>query len=704
MTTPAQPELLQAGILIVSDTAYKDPSTDKSGAILKELFTTEGSGKWQTDSTSQDGAGTESKGVSTKIVPDDIELIRNAIMEWTETEKFINLIVVTGGTGFAARDWTPEAVSPLVQRHAPGLVHAMLAASFQITPFAMMSRPVAGVRNKSIIVTVPGSPKGAKENLQAIFKFLPHACLQAAGEDSRTAHVGGVKKLEKEAGISAVAATSTATKDQSNPHSHHHNHDHGHGGHKVPKAHTAASDRPQQSNDPRLGATHRARSSPYPMLSVADAVETILKVSPGPTSVFKDLASDLVGSIVSEDISAAEAVPAYRASIVDGYAIIVPNDTSQSSKTKGIFPVASVSHAQATSMPPPLKQGEIARITTGAPLPENANAVVMVEDTAIASTTSDKSEEATIEILTDEIEIGENVREPGSDIKLGSEILRRGTRITSVGGEIGVLAAAGIRSVPVYSRPRVGVMSTGDEVTDISFSGNLTGGMIRDSNRPSLISLIRGWQLCEDVIDLGIARDTPHSQLEEKIREAFRIHDVDVLITTGGVSMGELDLLKPTIERSMGGTIHFGRVSMKPGKPTTFASVPFKSSKEGTREERLIFGLPGNPASAIVTSNLFLLPCLQKIAGLEGKGLEKVTVKVEGKIRCDKARPEYHRVVVSMDAKDGKLVARSTGMQRSSRVGSLASANALLALPQKEGFLEEESTCDALMLGPLLGY
>ncbi|KAK5276572.1 hypothetical protein LTR40_011456, partial [Exophiala xenobiotica] len=312
-------------------------------------------------------------------------------------------------------------------------------------------------------------------------------------------------------------------------------------------------------------------------------------------------------------------------------------------------------------MPPPLSPGQIARITTGAPLPLHANAVVMVEDTAIASLTDDKSEEATVEILTDDISVGENIRLPGSDIKLGEIILTKGMQISALGGEIGVLAAAGISRVPVFRKPRVGVMSTGDEVTDISFQGPLRGGMIRDSNRPSLLSLLKGWNLCEDdgdgdgggVVDLHVARDTPNTELEEKIREAFRTRGLDIIITTGGVSMGELDLLKPTIERQLGGVVHFGRVSMKPGKPTTFASVPFKDSVSGRRgdddraHKNLIFGLPGNPASALVTANLFVLPCVQAMAGLEDKkGLERVMVTIRGgRVKCDKARVEYHRVV-----------------------------------------------------------
>lgn len=583
------------------------------------------------------------------------------------------------------------------------MVRKFVSLIYQV---AMMSRPVAGVRNKTLIITLPGSPKGAKENLQAVLKLLPHACLQAAGEDSRRAHAGGVKRLEAEAGVTSagIGAGNPQNKSHSHNHDHsHHDHSHGHGGHRVPKAHTDPSDRPR-SNNPLLGASARARESPYPMLTVADAVAKIIAQSPKSTIEHRPMTTDLVGYVVAEDIKATEEVPAYRASIVDGYAVIVPYKGGKGQSIKGVFPVASVSHAQASSMPPPLKAGEIARITTGAPLPQNANAVVMVEDTVIESTTEDKTEEATVEILTDELEQGENVREPGSDIKLNSVILKKGTRITSIGGEIGVLAAAGIKTVPVYRKPRVGVMSTGDEVMDISYKGTLSGGMIRDSNRPSLLSLLRGWELCEEVVDLQVARDTPHNQLEEKIRGGFRMHGLDIIITTGGVSMGELDLLKPTIERSLGGTVHFGRVSMKPGKPTTFAGVPFKDSESGEKQEKLIFGLPGNPASAIVTANLFLLPCIQKICGLEGKGLERVTVQVESRIKCDKSRVEYHRVVVSVDQKEGKLIARSTGMQRSSRVGSLASANALLVLPQIDGFVEAGGSCEALMMAPLLGY
>ena len=167
--------------------------------------------------------------------------------------------------------------------------------------------------------------------------------------------------------------------------------------------------------------------------------------------------------------------------------------------------------------------------------------------------------------------------------------------------------------------------------------------------------------------------------------------------------MGELDLLKPTIERSLGGTIRFGRVSMKPGKPTTFATVPLKSTA-GDPVEKLIFSLPGNPASALVTSHLFVLPSLQFSSGKAGPpyGLPRVKVVLDGEVTCDAKRAEYHRVVLTAGS-DGLIHAASTGGQRSSKVTSLKRANGLLCLPAKELVIGKGETVDALVMGPLGG-
>jgi gephyrin len=162
--------------------------------------------------------------------------------------------------------------------------------------------------------------------------------------------------------------------------------------------------------------------------------------------------------------------------------------------------------------------------------------------------------------------------------------------------------------------------------------------------------------------------------------------------------MGELDLLKPTIERALGGTIHFGRVNMKPGKPTTFATIPTKDPVSGTRGQKALFALPGNPASAVVCFHLFVLPALHAQAGVEPAGLPRVSVVLDADVRLDRGRPEYHRAVVSGGA-DGLLHAVSTGQQRSSRIGSFRGANALLVLPRGEGSLKKGERVEALMLG-----
>lgn len=409
---------------------------------------------------------------------------------------------------------------------------------------------------------------------------------------------------------------------------------------------------------------------------------------------------------------------------------------------RGVYPVVSVSHAAPGETMEPLREGQVARITTGAPLPPGATSVVMVEDTVLRTLTDDGREEREVEILADEgaapVQEGENIREVGSDIRAGETILRRGERVSAVGGEIGLLAAVGAAEVRTYRRPVVGVLSTGDEIVDLHATAtatqddadhhntnnngkggdgrrqrNLRPGEVRDSNRPALLAAAaeRGFP----TVDLGIAADRPGS-LEAALRDALR--RVDVLITTGGVSMGELDLLKPTVERALGGTVHFGRVAMKPGKPTTFATVPVKDvvatrtsaeteeAPSGTqRNDRLVFGLPGNPASALVTFHLFALPALHRLAGCPEPrvGLPRVPVALAHDFARDRARPEFHRAVVSVSADPATqgLVAASTGGQRSSRVGSLRGANALLCLPKGDGPLRRGESVDALLMGEI---
>ncbi|KAI5296686.1 hypothetical protein KEM52_000010 [Ascosphaera acerosa] len=657
-----------------------------------------------------------------------------------------------------------------------------------------MARPMAGVRAKSIIITLPGSTKGATENLEAIIHYLPHACVQAAGANSRRLHANGRAGLPEtgrddavQSGVvaddgghlrppthpesptddsddngflngrlsrirkrcsphrsrssSASRSTSPATQPPTspdlsssrrargrryyNPSLDHtarvrasgehgksvgrhtafddaHGHSCGHN-HAAPRPHTHG----HRSNDPSTGPTRRHRTSPYPAVSVDEALRSIAAHARPLHTVELPVDDQLVGYALARDVLAAEPVPAFRASIVDGYALAFSTQlTGETRSTKGEYPVMAVSHARSAASVPKLAPGEVARVTTGAAVPEGAEAVVMVEDTELVATTADEQEEAVVSILAEDIRPGENIREPGSDVAADSLVLRRHDRISAHGGDIGLLASVGLKSVTVFRRPTVGVLSTGDEVVSFDHSQpKLRDGQIRDSNRPSLIACLKAWGY--PVVDLGIARDTPFGQLERSLREGFRgtatRQEVDVIVTTGGVSMGELDLLKPTIERQLGGTIHFGRVAMKPGKPCTFATIPFKATDGGSRQDRLLFGLPGNPASALVTLHLFVLPALRLLSGYAPPiGLTKVIVTLQESINRDSARTEYHRARVTANS-SGRLVARSTGGQRSSRVGSFRYANALLVIEPGEQRLDKGDQVSAVLLGDVNG-
>ena len=306
-----------------------------------------------------------------------------------------------------------------------------------------------------------------------------------------------------------------------------------------------------------------------------------------------------------------------------------------------------------------------------------------------------------------DVQEGDNVRDIGSDVKKGDCILKEGTVISNSGGELGLLISAGIQKVYVYRKPKIGVLSTGDELKDVKIGSGLEYGQIFDSNRHSLISVLEN--LGFEVVDLGIAKDKPGT-LESLMKDAYAVSKVDMLISTGGVSMGELDLLKPTIERKLKGQIHFGRVNMKPGKPSTFAT--FEPHTFGDHDEKkYIFALPGNPASALVTFYLFVYPALKRLSGFGYTteddscylpSLPCIEVRLEHAIKLD-SRPEYHRARVKL-VLGKEYWAESTGNQRSSKVGSVKGANALLCLPSsKDGPSEVASgkTVKALLIGQI---
>lgn len=343
-------------------------------------------------------------------------------------------------------------------------------------------------------------------------------------------------------------------------------------------------------------------------------------------------------------------------------------------------------------------------------MPEGADSVIMVEDTQLVSTVSDNPDEESEVRTMAQVPAGENVRIPGSDVRYGALVLNKGALLSGTGGEIGTLAFVGRKEVLVQQKPIVAILSTGNELVDIGGKRNDVNfntastdedwSGIWDTNRPTLQAALE--TLGYRVLDLGIVDDDIQAHVD-KLNEGLR--QADIVLTTGGTSMGASDLLKPVIERNLRGTIHFGRVTIKPGKPTTFATVPVQAPEaNGLSIMKPIFALPGNPASALVCLYIFVIPALRKMGGfVEAEcQLPRLRVQLMDNMRLD-ARTEFHRVVIASTTQG--LQAHSTGGQRSSRATSLSGANGLVVLPPKASVSQAElkagDHADAILIGEL---
>ncbi|KAJ3107530.1 hypothetical protein HDU97_003835 [Phlyctochytrium planicorne] len=688
--------MVQVAILTVSDRVSQGLAEDRSGPALAELVkSVEG---WEV--------------VDKKVCPDEPQPIQHAIKEWSDGFA-ADLIITTGGTGFGVRDVTPEAIRPLLDKEAPGLTTAMLTSSLAITPMASLSRPICGVRKNSIIITLPGSVKGSTENLQSILPVLGHAIeLCKGGKDAgESTHAKMVLSVEN-------SAAGKSKGHHLHHHHHHHGHQHHHHHHESGETKgTALEERPlPMSGELNAAVKSRARKSPYPMAEFDDALETALKHAKRLDPIKRKVEPDLAGFVIAEDVVSPEAVPAFRASIVDGYAVVATDGP-------GTYLVAGNSKAGGQDSKFVLQPGQISRVTTGAPVPEGATAVIMVEDTVLVEDEGD--DEKRVKILS-RARAGQNIREPGSDISVGEVVVSRGDIVSASGGEVGLLASVGVKEVSVYGHPTVAILSTGDELVPYDQPGPLTSGMVRDTNLPSLTTALSRSMPSVKVVGINTSKiETDKSavaktaatvdiasSLEASFRKALSV--ADVIITTGGVSMGEADLVKPVLERALGATVWFGRVRLKPGKPTTFATVPVENGSE-----KLVFSLPGNPVSALVCFSLFVLPCLRKMAGYESPRLPIVLTELAHPVTLD-PRPEFFRARVVVDTKSDsskkdrstRLVAHGTGSQLSSRMLSMRGANALLRLPALEdakvagvsnaqGGLDAGQVVEAYMIGEL---
>ncbi|CAN9507910.1 unnamed protein product [Ophioblennius macclurei] len=780
---------IRVGVLTVSDSCYRNLAEDRSGVNLKDLV--------------HDPSLLGGMIAAYKIVPDEIDEIKETLVDWCD-EKELNLILTTGGTGFAPRDVTPEATKEVIEREAPGMSLAMLMGSLNVTPLGMLSRPVCGIRGKTLIINLPGSKKGSQECFQFILPALPHAIdllrdavvkvKEAADEledlpspppplspppnssPRRQTEDKGVQCEEedeekKDSGVAStedsssshITAASIAAKIPDSIISR--------GVQVLPRDATSLSTTPSES--PRAQATSRLSTASCPTpkarlpscsstLSIAEASrrefrahldevitlksrystldqlqcrleglkddrrrtfssrvqsrcsskENILRsshsavditkvarrhrMSPFPlTSMDKAFITvlemtavlgteiinyrDGMGRVLAQDVYAKDNLPPFPASVKDGYAVRAADGPGDR---------FIIGESQAGEQPThTVMPGQVMRVTTGAPIPCGADAVVQVEDTELLRESEDGTEELEVRILV-QARPGQDIRPIGHDIKRGECVLAKGTHMGP--SEIGLLATVGVTEVEVQKFPVVAVMSTGNEL--LNPEDDLHPGKIRDSNRSTLLATIQ--EHGYPTINLGIVGDNPDDLLNA-LNEG--ISRADVIITSGGVSMGEKDYLKQVLDIDLHAQIHFGRVFMKPGLPTTFATLDI----DGAR--KLIFALPGNPVSAVVTCNLFVIPALRKMQGI----LDPRPTIIKARLSCDvklDPRPEYHRCILTWHHQEPLPWAQSTGNQVSSRLMSMRSANGLLMLPPKtEQYVElhKGEVVDVMVIGRL---
>lgn len=376
--------------------------------------------------------------------------------------------------------------------------------------------------------------------------------------------------------------------------------------------------------------------------------------------------AEAAGRVLAEDIVSPENHPPFPASTMDGYAVFA-HDSSPWREVIGVQNAGNVIDAEVTD-------GYTVRIMTGAPVPPGADAVVPIEATDL--------KDDHVVIHQEDVQPGENIRPIGSDIKQGDLVLKAGTQLGPP--EIGLLANLGITPVPVTRRPRVSVLSTGDELVD---PGNPLGpGQIRDSNRFSL-----GAALAAEGCELTFAGRAPDNRPELEAFLAERLAQDDIVVTSGGVSMGDLDLVKAILFDDPDITVHFRRLYLKPGKPLNFA----------THGQTLFFGLPGNPVSSLVTFEVFIRPTVRQLLGASQVDRPLVPVVLEHEVQASD-RIEYMRGVVSV-AENGTLRARNTGRQVSSRLASFVGINAFIVIPPREHHYQPGETVQAMLLAAPLG-
>lgn len=416
------------------------------------------------------------------------------------------------------------------------------------------------------------------------------------------------------------------------------------------------------------------------MLSVEEALEKVLEKVQILEAEEKPLLESL-GQVLAEDIYSDLDVPPLDNAAMDGFAVQAASTKGASESSPRVLRVIGEVAAGASSMPE-VAAGTAARIMTGAPLPPGADAVVPFEETDEMQRKAARGSISGEIAILKEAAPGANVRPAGEDITKGALVLEKGRLLRPP--ELGVLASLGRARVKVIRRPVVSVLATGDELQDVGEPPSLS--KIYNSNSYSIAASVLRYGGIPKV--LGIARDT-FEDLEGRIRRAL---ESDMLVTSGGVSLGDYDVVKDVLAKS--GEITFWAVRMKPGKPLAFGTFQVKEKGKVRRVPHL--GLPGYPVSAMVAFELFVRPSILKMMGRKNLTKPRVRAIMEERVENKGGRRFFARAVVTRH--EDKYYARLSGIQASGALTSLAQANALVVIPEDTVRVEAGEEVEAMML------
>ena len=392
------------------------------------------------------------------------------------------------------------------------------------------------------------------------------------------------------------------------------------------------------------------------MIPLHEAQETVL-AGCAPLTTVQVAYTEMTGRVLDQDVVAVEDVPPFHNTAVDGYAV-------RAADTERVPVELVVVDTLAAGAEPKIavNNGEAIRIMTGAPMPEGADAVVMVEDT-------ERVGEKHVRISRS-AKVRDGVRDAGSDVRAGETVFVRGTVLNAAG--IGVLASVNARTVRAFPRARVALLSTGDEL--VVDGSPLRIGQIRESNLTMLDSMIAATGC--DVINLGVVRDD-EAELERVLREV--IERCDAIVTSGGVSMGDFDVVKAVLSKIA--TMQWMQMAIKPAKPFAFGQL---QSSDGRTIP--IFGLPGNPVSSLISYELLARPALRKMMGHTDNLMRPAIRAVLDSPLKRKPDGKIHFMrVFGGFAEDGRLHVRDSGLQGSHQLASTAMANGLAHVPDGSG-------------------